>query len=95
MMAWWFLVLLMVCALVVWAVALFLPPGRGQGDARLEGELAQLQREFDRLSLRVDRLLDEQSFLVRMLDDKEQGRLPGGAAGRPAQADSPSEERAE
>jgi hypothetical protein len=41
-------------------------------------ELARLKEEVERLSLEVARLQDEQSFMVKLVGEAEQKKLPEG-----------------
>lgn len=49
-----------------------LPPEQAQ---RTEAELGRLREEVDRLNGQVERLVEEQSFLLRLLGEGERPRL--------------------
>jgi hypothetical protein len=51
-----------------------LPPGSDASAA----EIARLREEVERLALDVSRLQDEQSFMVRLLEEGDRKRLKGG-----------------
>lgn len=55
---------------------------------RTEAEVARLREEVDRLAGLLDRVTEEQSFLVQLLTEGERGALPG--AGRPRLGVPPS-----
>ena len=74
--------LIAVLLLVRWATA----PGNGRAlpaaDPRLEAEVTRLREEVDQLSGQVHRLLDEQAFLLRLLESgTPPGALPGEGEG--------------
>jgi hypothetical protein len=87
-----YLILLVVAALLArWVVEAFhggrtaLPPGDG-------AELARLREEVDLLAGEVQRLSDEQSFMVRLLAEGERPSAPGPQPGDDAGPEIPNEE---
>ena len=86
----WLIVLLVV---VRWMIppdaSRRLPPGRLQ---EMDAEMARMREEMDRLNGQVERLLDEQTFLLRLMEGDESRRSlraprespePGPEAPRP------------
>lgn len=53
---------------------------------RTEAEVARLREEVDRLAGLLDRVTEEQSFLVKLLTEGERGALPGAG---PPRLDAP------
>jgi hypothetical protein len=87
-----YLILLVVAALLArWVVEAFhggssaLPPGDG-------AELARLREEVDLLAGEVQRLSDEQSFMVRLLAEGDRPPAPGPHPGDDAAPEIPNEE---
>lgn len=50
---------------------------------RTEAEVARLREEVDRLAGLLERVTEEQSFLVQLLAEGERGALPGAGDRRP------------
>lgn len=74
MFLWLMVVLALVLALTASRGARQLPPGSSPST---DHELARLREEVDRLSGQVERLLEEQSFIVELLGREERAALPG------------------
>jgi hypothetical protein len=73
MAVFWLLAVVLIVRWLVVPGPSRLPPEQAQ---RTEAELGRLREDVDRLGRQVDRLLEEQTFLLKLLDSGDRPRLP-------------------